>query len=69
MGKYLIYATGEILLVVIGILIALSLNNRSEQKKNNDIFLLKLDIAFNHALLIHSKTTGISGMKPVKFSG
>jgi len=57
-SKYLIYAIGEILLVVIGILIALSLNNRNEQKKNNDIFLLKLDIAFNRALLINSKNDG-----------
>lgn len=33
-GKYLTYALGEILLVVIGILIALSINNWSDQKKN-----------------------------------
>lgn len=32
-GKYLKYAIGEILLVVIGILIALSINNWNEQKK------------------------------------
>jgi hypothetical protein len=32
-SKYLIYAIGEIFLVVIGILIALSINNWSEQKK------------------------------------
>lgn len=32
-SKYLIYAIGEILLVIIGILIALSLNKRSEQKQ------------------------------------
>jgi len=29
-GKYLLYALGEIILVVIGILIALSINNRNE---------------------------------------
>jgi hypothetical protein len=34
-GKYLKYATGEIVLVVIGILIALQLNNLNENKKNN----------------------------------
>lgn len=35
MSKYLLYAIGEILLVVIGILIALQLNNINENKKNN----------------------------------
>lgn len=34
-SKYLIYALGEILLVVIGILIALSINNWNEDRKNN----------------------------------
>ncbi|NNE03616.1 MAG: hypothetical protein HKN52_10665, partial [Eudoraea sp.] len=32
-GKYLLYALGEIILVVIGILIALNLNNRNTQRK------------------------------------
>ena len=32
-GKYLLYAMGEIVLVVIGILIALNLNNRNERRK------------------------------------
>ena len=32
-GKYLLYAIGEIVLVVIGILIALNLNNRNEERK------------------------------------
>jgi len=34
-GKYLTYAIGEIILVVIGILIALSINNWNENRKNN----------------------------------
>ena len=34
LGKYLLYAIGEIVLVVIGILIALSINNRNEEKKS-----------------------------------
>jgi hypothetical protein len=34
-GKYLKYAIGEIILVVIGILIALSINNWNEQRKEN----------------------------------
>jgi len=37
LSKYLLYAIGEIVLVVIGILIALSINNWNEQKKNNKI--------------------------------
>ena len=32
-SKYLIYAIGEIILVVIGILIALSINNKNEERK------------------------------------
>jgi len=36
-SKYLIYAIGEIILVVIGILIALSLNNWNESRKNEII--------------------------------
>jgi hypothetical protein len=32
-GKYLKYAFGEIVLVVIGILIALSINNWNEERK------------------------------------
>ena len=34
--RYLIYAFGEIILVVFGILIALSINNWNEDKKNNE---------------------------------
>ena len=36
-GKYLIYAIGEIILVVIGILIALQINNQNEFKKQNKL--------------------------------
>ena len=57
-SKYLIYALGEIVLVVIGILIALSLNNRNEQQKNHENFLLELDIAFNRALLLNAQIPG-----------
>jgi len=44
-SKYLVYAIGEIVLVVIGILIALSINNWNEKRKDNNLkqtFLLKL---------------------------
>ena len=36
MTKYVLYATGEILLVVIGILIALQVNNWNENRKQRD---------------------------------
>lgn len=36
-SKYLIYALGEIILVVIGILIALQINNWNEKKKEKDL--------------------------------
>ena len=35
--KYLLYALGEIILVVIGILIALGISNWNESKKNRDL--------------------------------
>ena len=34
--KYLVYATGEIVLVVIGILIALQINNWNEERKRKE---------------------------------
>ena len=37
-GKYFKYAIGEIVLVVIGIVIALQLNNWNESRKNEDEF-------------------------------
>jgi hypothetical protein len=43
-SKYLLYAIGEIVLVVIGILIALSINNWNENQKlkNEEIKILKV---------------------------
>jgi len=38
-GKYLAYAIGEIILVVIGILIAVSLNNWNENRKEKQKLL------------------------------
>lgn len=39
-SKYLLYAIGEIVLVIIGILVALTLNNGSEQKKSETKVLI-----------------------------
>ena len=36
-SKYLIYAIGEIILVVVGILIALQINNQNETRKENEL--------------------------------
>ncbi len=38
-GKYLLYAIGEILLVVIGILVALKINNWNEERKNEKLLV------------------------------
>ncbi|QCX37779.1 hypothetical protein FF125_04765 [Aureibaculum algae] len=53
-GKYLKYAIGEIVLVVIGILIALQINNWNEQRKieNSEIEILKnLETELKHNLV------------------
>lgn len=55
-GKYLKYAIGEILLVVIGILIALSINNWNENQKTkvqikNSLLALKNDLAQDTVLI------------------
>ena len=41
-GRYLIYAIGEIILVVIGILIALSINTWNENKKRKETIKIYL---------------------------
>jgi hypothetical protein len=50
-SKYLLYAIGEIILVVIGILIALSINNWNTERQNENIrtsFLVKLDAELDY---------------------
>tara|TARA_R110002074_G_scaffold84015_5_gene186662 strand:+ start:872 stop:1870 length:999 start_codon:yes stop_codon:yes gene_type:complete len=46
-SKYFKYAIGEIILVVIGILIALQINNWNESKKKDEQFALALEQVFN----------------------
>ena len=53
-GKYLKYAIGEIILVVIGILIALSINNWNQErivKKENQVILQNLNKEFSENLI------------------
>lgn len=55
-GKYLIYAIGEIILVVIGILIALYLNNEKDisdrqEKQRNHLALIKEELEHNLIIL------------------
>jgi len=50
-SKYLLYAIGEIVLVVIGILIALNINNANE-KKNNDVKITNILKEVQEDLLI-----------------
>ena len=50
LGKYLIYALGEIILVVIGILIALQINNR-HQAKQDRAFEIKMLSEIRNALI------------------
>ncbi|MEN2284465.1 DUF6090 family protein, partial [Algoriphagus sp. SE2] len=52
LSKYLIYATGEIVLVIIGILIALQINNWNEKRKDNlkevaNLISLKTELEFS----------------------
>lgn len=55
-GKYILYALGEIILVVIGILIALEINNANDVRKNNQqeqqlLFSLLEEFEVNLSLL------------------
>lgn len=47
LSKYIFYAIGEIILVMIGILLALQVNNWNERRKNSDQFTLAMEQMFN----------------------
>jgi hypothetical protein len=71
-GKYFKYAIGEIILVVIGILIALQINNwnlaRLENQEEKKVLLnLKQDFHFNHTSL-DSIMSFHKTLKPIHFS-
>ncbi|NRD24946.1 hypothetical protein HNV10_16975 [Winogradskyella litoriviva] len=71
-SKYLIYAIGEIFLVVVGILIALSINNWNESKKlNKEIVSLSKSIinelgndiaAFDRAIILNDSVLNTSAV-------
>ena len=56
LSKYLVYAFGEIILVVIGILIALSINNWNERNKN-EIYVETLLSTIESNLIKEIKST------------
>lgn len=67
--SYLLYALGEIFLVVIGILIALQVNNWNEERKNR-IYETTLLRNVHDALVIDQENLNsiISGLKKVQYS-
>jgi len=72
-SKYLIYAIGEIILVVIGILIALQINNQNDLRKAREIEInylnnIKTDLKINILELdryIKIRTQSIEGAKTI----
>lgn len=77
-GKYFKYAIGEIILVVIGILIALSINNWNEQRKinkeeQNALINLKEDFQYNksqiESLIFSTNRTLQANLKILEFTG
>ncbi|MCA6074488.1 DUF6090 family protein [Fulvivirga sedimenti] len=67
-GKYIVYAAGEIFLVVVGILIALQINNWNENRKlQNEELKLLFDIKSNlETTLINLKTDTINNARDVR---
>ena len=62
-SKYLLYALGEIFLVVIGILIALQVNNSNTQRKNEEIkqvYLKSLIVELNTSLDLYNYFRGVN---------
>ena len=69
-GKYFKYAIGEIVLVVIGILIALSLNNWNETRKQDSNFDKLIDALENEIIEnIHETNYEIDGGRKVQSQG
>jgi len=58
-GRYLKYAIGEIVLVVIGILIALSINNWNEARKNNSEEIAILENLYINLILAKKQSESL----------
>ncbi len=54
-SKYLLYAVGEIFLVMVGILLALQVNNWNDNRKQKDQFNLALEQAYNSIDIINQQ--------------
>jgi hypothetical protein len=62
-GRYLLYAVGEIVLVVIGILIALSINNWNENIKNKSLetnYLIRIIKDLDNDILEYERTSELA---------
>ncbi len=64
LGKYLLYAIGEIILIIIGILIAVNINNYQEKKKNNTLKCAYLDEL--KTTIGHDKDDAISNREAIE---
>lgn len=60
-SKYLLYAIGEIVLVVLGILIALQINNQNEARKRE-----KIEIEFLEGLVVDLKLDSTNFVQKIK---
>ena len=70
-SKYLIYAMGEIFLVVIGILIALSINNWNENNKNKTkehVYLNKISDNLNDDIAFYKSNIACDSLGIIKLS-
>lgn len=64
LGRYLVYALGEILLVMIGILLALQVNNWNEQKKLSEreaVYLTRLQEDVSTMMDFYGKSAFMAG--------
>lgn len=71
MSKYFKYAIGEIILVVIGILIALQINNWNQDRNNSNeektvLTALKIEISENQTILAKDLKRHIDALRLIK---
>ena len=66
-GKYLVYAVGEIALVVIGILIALQVNNWNENQKNESLGIMLKATLLDELKQVNEYNSGICQLSEIEF--